>query len=316
MAITDFPNDAVCMILVDIPGEGEFQGSGVIIGPHTILTVAHLLYNADAGATADRVSVYPGFEPNGTYYNPPGALPGDQTIHTIKVPDYNDELSAVGTQRDFAVIDTSIDLSAYGAFALDPNYTSGDIVLNGYPAKNRGYQAGTGGVLSQDGSLSDIDTSSLSTISPGYSGGPLWDRVERGGASVPAVVGLVSTQDDAMKLTRRKVALINYWIASDELLYAGASGPNPLVQQITGTVSSSVDRAPVAPSAEAATLAAAIMSGGDAAGGAALAAAAPDPAASTAGRGGHDGHRRHLEAAHGASAFDFGTHHHRHGFGV
>ena len=113
MAITGFPNDAICYILVDIPGLGEFQGTGAIIGPHTILTAAHLVYDADVGATADQVSIYPGFEPTNGTYNPPGALPGLQSIHTIKVADHNDTLTQNETQSDFAVIDTSTDLSSF-----------------------------------------------------------------------------------------------------------------------------------------------------------------------------------------------------------
>ena len=72
MAITGSPNDAICYLLVDIPGVGEFQGTGTIIGPHTILTAAHLVYDADIGATADQVSIYPGFSPTNGTYNPPG----------------------------------------------------------------------------------------------------------------------------------------------------------------------------------------------------------------------------------------------------
>jgi V8-like Glu-specific endopeptidase len=245
VANTDFPNDAVCYILVDMPGVGEFQGSGAIIGPHTILTAAHLVYDADTGATADQVSIYPGFEPTNGTYNPSGALPGLQSIHTIKVADNNDTLTAAATQSDFAIIDTSTDLSSYGHFALDPNFASGEAVVTGYPASNNGNLTGTGGTLSQDGTLSDIRTSSLS-LSPGYSGGPIRDDVYRNGETLPAIAGTVSTNYDGMKLTKAKVDLIRHWIASDRSLYAGgSSAPKGLVPQIAGTVSSTVDAAAV-----------------------------------------------------------------------
>ena len=264
MSNTSFPDSAVVYILDDIPGQGEFQGTGVIIGPHTILTAAHLVYDADSGATADAVSLYPGFAPGSTSYNPSGALGGLQSIHTIKVADNGEVLSAFATQSDFAVIDTSVDLSRYGRFALDPGFTSGDVVVKGYPASNGGNLSGIGGVVGRDGGLSDIDTSGLS-LSPGYSGGPLYDTVERNGSVVEAVVGTVSTDKDATKLTRAKVALIRHWIASDQSLYAGGQdAPKGLVPQISDTVSDSVNAAHVTGASGSSALAAAISDGSDA----------------------------------------------------
>ena len=243
MSNTSFPDSAVVYILDDIPGVGEFQGSGVVIGPHTILTAAHVVYDADVGASADAISLYPGFAPGSTTYNPTGALGGVQSIHTIKVADNRESLSASATQSDFAVIDTSVDLTSYGRFALDPGFTSGDVVAKGYPASNGGNLTGTGGVVSQDGTLSDIRTRGL-PLSPGYSGGPLYDAVERDGSVVDAVVGTVSTDQDAMKLTQAKVDLIRHWIASDQSLYAGGTdAPRGLVPQIGGTVSGGVNAA-------------------------------------------------------------------------
>ncbi len=246
VAISGFPNDAICYILVDIPGVGEFQGTGAIIGPHTILTAAHLVYDADTDTTADRVSVYPGFTPDNGTYNPPGALPGLQSIHTIKVADNNEQLSAAASQSDFAVINTSTDLSSYGHFALDPAFVSGDAVVTGYPASNNGYLTGTEGYVAQDGALSDIRTAHLD-LSPGYSGGPIRDVVERNGTTLPAIAGTVSTNIDGMKLNKPKVDLIRHWIAADSNLYVGGnSAPRGLTPQLDGTVTNAVDAASVA----------------------------------------------------------------------
>jgi V8-like Glu-specific endopeptidase len=243
MALTAFPEDAICYIIADIPGLGEFQGSGAIIGPHTILTAAHLLYDAGTDATADKVSVYPGFTPENGTYNPSGAVPGLQSIHTLKVNDAGDLISAAGTQRDFAVINTSTDLSSYGSFVLDPTFITGDVVVSGYPATNDGNQSAVEGVVSQDHGLSDLDTSAL-PLSAGYSGGPVRDDIYKNGRSIPAVVGTVSTNEDAMKLTRRKVALIRHWIAADQALYAGGTDvPQGLVPQLDGTVPDQGDAA-------------------------------------------------------------------------
>src|SRR4051812_43139501 len=40
-----YPWDAVCYITVNFAGVGDFRGSGVIIGPHTILTAAHVVWD-------------------------------------------------------------------------------------------------------------------------------------------------------------------------------------------------------------------------------------------------------------------------------
>lgn len=258
MPNTNAPDSAVVYILDDIPGEGEFQGTGVIIGPHTILTAAHVVYDADTGASADAISLYPGYTPGATNYNPTGALGGVQSIHFVKVADNNDALSPAATQSDFAIIDTSADLTPYGSFALDPSFTSGDVVVKGYPASDSGNLSGSEAVVSRDGRLSDLATAGL-PLSPGYSGGPLYDTVERNGRVLDAVVGLVSTNEDATKLTKAKVDLIRHWIHADQSLYAGGQdAPTGLIPQIAGTVSGSVDAAPVAAAPGNAALAATI----------------------------------------------------------
>ena len=241
MSNTSFPDSAVVYILDDFPGLGEFQATGVIIGPHTVLTAAHVLYDADTETAADAISLYPGYTPDSTVRNPPGALGGVQTIHYVKVPDNDHALSSAATQADFAVIDTSADLTPYGSFALDPDFSRGDVVVKGYPSSANGLLSGIEATLSQDGRLSDIATRGIG-LSPGFSGGPLYDTVERNGSIVDAVVGTVSTTVDAMKLTRAKVALIRRWIAIDRSVDAGGLvRPNRTIPQLAGTVSSSVD---------------------------------------------------------------------------
>lgn len=238
MAITNFPNSAVCYILDDIPGVGEFQGSGVIIGPHTILTASHLLWNADTGQSADKVSVYPGYTPTGSAYTPAGALGGTQAIHFMRVADNGEKLYAKATQSDYAVIDTSVDLSPYGQFALDPHFKGGDVIVNGYPASTNGTQQGDEKAVSTDPYYSDLDTSSLNT-SPGYSGGPIWDNTSSGGTAIPAVAGLVSTGDFATRITARKVETIGHWVLSDSALWSGVgSPPQGTVPQLDGSTAS------------------------------------------------------------------------------
>ena len=256
MGYTTFPNSAVCYILADIPGDGEFQATGVIIGPHTILTASHELWDADVGHSADAVSIYPGYVPNGSDYNPPGALGGTQAVHFIKVPDQNGELSAQGSEHDFAVINTSTDLTQYGHFAVNYGFTSGDLILLGYPSNNKGNQSGTGGVISADSTYSNIDTSSLTAISPGYSGGPLYDQISNGrGSTVDAVAGIVSTGDYATKINRKKLGIIKNWVNADSGLWTGQGSPaGTIVPQIASTVDSATLAAHLAPPAGSAGL--------------------------------------------------------------
>ena len=265
MSYTTFPNSAVCYILADIPGEGEFQATGVIIGPHTILTAAHELWDAGLGRGADAVSVYPGYQPDGSSYNPSGALGGTEAIHYVKVQDQGGLLDAKGTQHDFAVIDTSADLTQYGHFALNYGFKSGDAILLGYPASHDGNQSGTGGVVAADSVYSDLDTRGIAAISPGYSGGPLYDEISNGrGGTVDAVVGLVSTSDDATKINRKKLGIIKNWVSSDSALWTGQGTPaGAVVPQLAGTVDS-------------ATLAARLSSAASATG---IGATSPAPAA-------------------------------------
>jgi V8-like Glu-specific endopeptidase len=234
MAITNFPNDAVCYILDDIPGVGEFQGSGVIIGPHTILTASHLLWSADVGQSADKVSVYPGYSPNGSNYNPPGALGGTQAIHFMRVANQGELISSKSAQSDYAVIDTSVDLSRYGQFALDPHFKGGDVIVNGYPAIRNGAQQGEEKTVSTNPYYSDLDTANLN-ISAGSSGGPIWDNLYSNGTAIPAVAGLVSTAGFGPRITNRKIETIGHWVLSDSALWSGGSPPQGTVPQLDGT---------------------------------------------------------------------------------
>ena len=43
-----YPYNCICYMTMSFPGVGTFRGSAVIIGPHTILTAAHCLWEQDA----------------------------------------------------------------------------------------------------------------------------------------------------------------------------------------------------------------------------------------------------------------------------
>ena len=119
-------------------------------------------------------------------------MPGLQSIHTIKVDDSGDLISAVATQQDFAVINTSTDLSSYGRFALDPELHHRRRRRVGLSRRHGRQPIRRRGGCTQDRGLSDIDTSNL-PLSAGYSGGPVRDNLYTDGRVIPAVVGTVST---------------------------------------------------------------------------------------------------------------------------
>jgi V8-like Glu-specific endopeptidase len=62
-----YPYDCVCYISSTFSIAGDFRGSGVIIGPHTILTASHVVWHTQTNESASAVSVHPGDStgPNG-----------------------------------------------------------------------------------------------------------------------------------------------------------------------------------------------------------------------------------------------------------
>jgi autotransporter passenger strand-loop-strand repeat protein len=118
------PYGAVCYITTDYG-----FGAGFIIGPHAILTAAHVVMGSK-GLT-NTVAVYPGYEKDPTNARPiaSGALP----VYTDPNYVYSDPQSLSMYQHDFAIIDVAQDLSGYGSFQIGAPFTSGTVNLTGYP---------------------------------------------------------------------------------------------------------------------------------------------------------------------------------------
>ena len=115
---TLYPYDCVCYI-TDSLG----QGSGVIIGPHTILTASHLLWDATTGTSATDVQIYPGYSEGGA------EVTGANDFHYYQINDTNDLLTQASSQLDFAIIDVSQNLSSLGSFGVETNYTGAQCML-------------------------------------------------------------------------------------------------------------------------------------------------------------------------------------------
>lgn len=164
-----YPYDAVCRITVTFSSGQQGQGSGVIIGPHTILTASHVLWQAPYAATA--ITVYPGYENGGA------SISGAWIDHYHTLNDSGDYIDPSGEYNDYAVIDVAQDLWQYGSFGILPNYQGGTVHVTGYPynVNNGGTQVDQTGTVGLLGSLSLLDWSSDLgiMISNGNSGGPV-----------------------------------------------------------------------------------------------------------------------------------------------
>lgn len=235
-------NSAVCYVYS--PYEQSFA-SGVIIGPHTVLTAAHVLWGSAPGNApgANTIEVYPGFPgtESGSIISP---ITGAYTVHYFEVNDQVDnagtteptgEISSYDTQFDYAVIDFANSLTSYGSFAVEANYGGGTATMTGYPADADGMQTNTLVTISPDATYSTFDYGLLSaTPSPGNSGGPLW--ILPSGSTTPTVVGIVSSGADAVELTPADLAQIDQWEADDSSLWASCFAQGTLIRAERGDV--------------------------------------------------------------------------------
>ena len=212
-----FPNSGVCLIEDTLPGVGEFRGSGVIIGPHTILTAAHVLWDADAGVGASSAEITVGSE----------VVSGRMSFHYNRVDDRDDSLSRAGSARDFAIISTAGDLSRFGAFDIATDFAGGAVNVSGYPAVRGIRQVKTKGSVTPGVSASVLNYDGFS-LAPGYSGGPIWINQGTSADPDPAVAGLVSTTRWGTQLTQADVRQIGRWEAADAGLYTDAAASAPV----------------------------------------------------------------------------------------
>jgi len=192
-----FPYNCVVLIETEDPDDpGHFEeGSGVIIGPHTILTASHMLWDSTDQDEANQVFIYPGYSQNGIP-NPAGSgspLNADSVWHNFEVGTAGTQTRS-SSQDDYAVIDTNYTFTSWMGVVL--NYGGGTVHATGYPAIANGLQTDVVGTVSQDPNYSVLDYGSLSA-SAGNSGGPLWLNFN----GSDDVVGIVSTGAWACQLT-------------------------------------------------------------------------------------------------------------------
>lgn len=232
---TAFPNNDVCYITVDING-ASYRGSGVIIGPHTVLTAAHMVYDGDTGANATSVSVFPGYSA-AVDASTSQAVTGTTAIHHFSIASTGGSETQASSTYDFAIIDFSTTFSSW--CGVETGYAGGTVTVTGYPAYPGADQSGaqsyrqwtTNGTVSVDNNYNVLNYGTLSTNS-GNSGGPL--LVSSTGSGTPdTVVGVVSTGGWAGQLTTSTWNAIANWQTADSSLWTTAPTPT---QSVTGFV--------------------------------------------------------------------------------
>jgi V8-like Glu-specific endopeptidase len=132
-SISTFPGNSVVLIESPNPdGDGYLQGSGVVIGPHTILTASHVVYDITEQTPVQNIKLYPGWD-SADPAQGPGYIPSTYTDHFNEIGTFgSDDVTRAQSASDFAIIDTSYTFSSWMGVLL--NYTGGVVTATGYPA--------------------------------------------------------------------------------------------------------------------------------------------------------------------------------------
>jgi hypothetical protein len=107
-SISTFPGNSVVLIESPNPdGDGYLQGSGVVIGPHTILTASHVVYDITEQTPVQNIKLYPGWD-SADPAQGPGYIPSTYTDHFNEIGTFgSDDVTRAQSASDFAIIDTS-----------------------------------------------------------------------------------------------------------------------------------------------------------------------------------------------------------------
>jgi V8-like Glu-specific endopeptidase len=186
------------------------QGSGVIIGKHTILTASHLVWSADQNRSTGGFKVSAGTAASAGSINL-SVDDGGATLHYKKVGNAGGLISISASQSDYAVISVSADLSAYGAMTLSDRFTGGYVHVTGFPGTARGVQTDNT-ALAQTNSYYEVLSVFDPDITHGNSGGPVWTSV----GGVQTVVGVISAGSGgtatAARISTTSQAEITGWL--------------------------------------------------------------------------------------------------------
>ena len=218
-----WPFNSVALIVTEFdsfPGV-FFIGTGVAVGPNTILTASHNVWHSNTLDEVDHVYVYPGF--SGAFPQPGTGNPVvNDTGWTV---DYNEVGELIGdgitpsdSALDYAVINVNYTFDSWFGIGTELGATAAprpsEINMTGYPFSQGGTQENEVGALS-GGNIHGTWTYNSSTFDPepGNSGGPLWYDADPHHLGVdPFVVGVVSSTGHAANLGTSEVNQINGWL--------------------------------------------------------------------------------------------------------
>ncbi len=206
-----FPYD--CVVLIESPDPTNpgyyLQGSGVVIGPHTILTASHVLFDVSEQAATSNTQLYPGWSGADPALGA-GYISTTYTDHFNQIGVYGSiDLTKAQSASDYAVIDTSYTFSTW--MGVLTNYAGGEVHLTGYPASAGGEQVDEVGSVTADPYFSVLNYDESNFSSPGDSGGPIW--LDSNGSD--DVAGIVSTTGYACQLTAADLSQIESWVSED-----------------------------------------------------------------------------------------------------
>jgi V8-like Glu-specific endopeptidase len=201
-----------CVVLIESPDPLEpwyyLEGSGVVIGPHTILTASHVVFDISEQTPDSDIVLYPGWNSADPALGP-GYILTNYTDHFNDIGTVSDdELTKAQSALDYAVIDTSYTFSNWMDVVLD--YSGSQVQMTGYPETAGGEQIDQVGTVSADPNYSVLDYGTIAP-QPGDSGGPIW--LDYGGSD--DVAGIVSTTSYACQLTASDWSQIESWVSED-----------------------------------------------------------------------------------------------------
>ena len=201
-----------CVVLIESPDPTNpgyyLQGSGVVIGPHTILTASHVLFDISEQAATSNTRLYPGWSGADPALGA-GYISTTYTDHFNQIGVYgSSNLTKAQSALDYAVIDTSYTFSTWMGLLTD--YAGGEVHLTGYPASASGGQVDEVGAVAADPNFSVLNYEA-GFSQAGDSGGPIW--LDSNGSD--DVAGIVSTTNYACQLTAADLSQIESWVSED-----------------------------------------------------------------------------------------------------
>lgn len=196
---------------------GKGYASGVVVGKHAILTVAHAI-----DAAGDHLSpIKIGFGTTAFADNVFSTATGGQTQILMKGRDLTNY-----APLDYAIVATSADLSGLLPMQLGTPSVGQTVHVTGYPVTiSRGTQQDVIATISSINAKGEIAYQN-SDITVGNSGGPLWGLNAAGQTTVFGIQSQESLSDNtkyAAAMTTDTITTIQKWITQANSLFANGS---------------------------------------------------------------------------------------------